>query len=235
MPSSASTPTDIYPLSLHDALPICLPAGRSRDVLRDDPDVGRCDGRRPGREGRRRLRRAQHLSSGRRGARDRGHGRDRDRPRKHGPRSEEHTSELQSRENLVCRLLLPRPPTSTLFPYTTLFRSAFLLGGLGMSFVMTPMSAAAMGAAPVAKAGVASGVLNTFRQVGVALGIAVMGAIVTDRASTALDRKSTRLNSSHVKISYAVFCFHAHRHLPSFPTRRSSDLPSCWAVSGCPS
>src|SRR5690606_16827429 len=39
-------------------------------------------------------------------------------------RSEEHTSELQSRENLVCRLLLPRPPPrSTLFPYTTLFRS----------------------------------------------------------------------------------------------------------------
>src|SRR5690606_36025440 len=36
-------------------------------------------------------------------------------------RSEEHTSELQSRENLVCRLL--RSPRSTLFPYTTLFRS----------------------------------------------------------------------------------------------------------------
>src|SRR5690606_21842100 len=34
------------------------------------------------------------------------------------PRSEEHTSELQSRENLVCR-----PPRPTLFPYTTLFRS----------------------------------------------------------------------------------------------------------------
>src|SRR5919109_354049 len=60
---------------------------------------------------------------------------------------------------------------------------AFILGGLGMSFVMTPMSAAAMGAAPVAKAGVASGVLNTFRQVGVALGIAVTGAIVADRAA----------------------------------------------------
>jgi hypothetical protein len=61
---------------------------------------------------------------------------------------------------------------------------AFLLGGLGMSFVMTPMSAAAMGAAPVDKAGVASGVLNTFRQVGVALGIAIMGAIITDKAAS---------------------------------------------------
>ncbi len=62
---------------------------------------------------------------------------------------------------------------------------AFILGGLGMSFVMTPMSAAVMGAAPVAKAGVASGVLNTFRQVGVALGIAITGAIVADRAASA--------------------------------------------------
>src|SRR5690242_15422083 len=40
-------------------------------------------------------------------------------------RSEEHTSELQSHVNLVCRLL--RPPRSTLFPYTTLFRSRRLL------------------------------------------------------------------------------------------------------------
>src|SRR5439155_862118 len=40
-------------------------------------------------------------------------------------RSEEHTSELQSRGHLVCRLLLPRPPRFTLFPYTTLFRSTF--------------------------------------------------------------------------------------------------------------
>src|SRR5690606_13300622 len=38
-------------------------------------------------------------------------------------RSEEHTSELQSRENLVCRLLLRRAPTPPPFPYTTLFRS----------------------------------------------------------------------------------------------------------------
>src|SRR5262245_45866398 len=36
------------------------------------------------------------------------------------------------------------------------------------------------------------------------------------------DRKSTRLNSSHLGISYAVFC--RHPDPPSFPTRRSSDL-----------
>src|SRR3990167_7036325 len=41
-------------------------------------------------------------------------------------RSEEHTSELQSQSNLVCPLfflMIRRPPRSTLFPYTTLFRS----------------------------------------------------------------------------------------------------------------
>ena len=82
----------------------------------------------------------------------------------------------------ACCLLL-----STVTLHSTFWHMlpAFLLGGLGMSFVMTPMSAAAMGAAPVAKAGVASGVLNTFRQVGVALGIAVTGAIVANRAASA--------------------------------------------------
>src|SRR5690606_19137144 len=47
-----------------------------------------------------------------------------------------------------------------------------------------------------------------------------------------LDRKSTRLNSSHVKISYAVFCYGHPRALPSFPTRRSSDLvATCLAAA----
>lgn len=63
---------------------------------------------------------------------------------------------------------------------------ALLVGGIGMASVMTPMSAAAMGSAPVRKAGVAGGVLNTFRQVGGALGIAVMGAILTSQESSAL-------------------------------------------------
>src|ERR1035438_8279309 len=47
-------------------------------------------------------------------------------------RSEEHTSELQSLRHLVCRLLLPVHALSTLFPYTTLFRSRqFLLPLIG--------------------------------------------------------------------------------------------------------
>src|SRR5690606_41885473 len=81
---SAAAATATYPLSLHDALPIygqCRAGVDRRDHRRFD---------RPGRPGRgpvqpRLLRKLPQ-----------------------GPRSEEHTSELQSRENLVCRLLLEK-------------------------------------------------------------------------------------------------------------------------------
>jgi EmrB/QacA subfamily drug resistance transporter len=53
-----------------------------------------------------------------------------------------------------------------------------MVGGFGMALVMTPTTAAAMGSVPVDKAGVGSAVLNSMRQVGGSLGIAVMGAIV---------------------------------------------------------
>src|SRR3990172_436211 len=132
--------TEIYPLSLHDALPISS-AGRGRCRRRS----GRPSGHGPG--------------GTRAGSR----------------RSEEHTSELQSPLHLICRLfflMIRRPPRSTLFPYTTLFRS--------------------------------------HRQ-----GAAVVVEGVEGRQDTALaelereagDRKSTRLNSSHRYISYAVFFF----------------------------
>ena len=55
---------------------------------------------------------------------------------------------------------------------------SMILGGVGMAMTMSPMTSAAMGSVPVDKAGVGSGVLNSFRQVGGSLGIAVMGAIV---------------------------------------------------------
>ncbi len=85
---------------------------------------------------------------------------------------------------------------------------ALIVGGIGMASVMTPMSAAAMGSVPVAKAGVASGVLNTFRQVGGALGIAVMGAILTSRESSSLaqgvDPKQAFVNGMHVAFLVAA-------------------------------
>jgi len=53
-----------------------------------------------------------------------------------------------------------------------------LIGGVGMAMTMSPMTSAAMASVPVDKAGVGSGVLNSFRQVGGSLGIALMGAIL---------------------------------------------------------
>src|SRR3712207_8071638 len=83
--------------------------------------------------------------------------------------------------------MIRRPPRSTLFPYTTLFRSAepepveqcrHTHGG------DDPAAATAHGRLGAARAGVAEGEAGAQR----------------------LDRKSTRLNSSHANISYAVFC-----------------------------
>jgi hypothetical protein len=53
-----------------------------------------------------------------------------------------------------------------------------LLGGLGVPSVMTPASAAALSGVPSDKAGVGSAVLNSSRQVGGTIGIALMGAIM---------------------------------------------------------
>ncbi len=58
-----------------------------------------------------------------------------------------------------------------------------LIGGVGMALTMSPMTSAALSAVRVDKAGVASGVLNTFRQVGGSLGIAVGGAILASYVS----------------------------------------------------
>ena len=63
---------------------------------------------------------------------------------------------------------------------------AMLLGGVGMAITMTPMTAAALSSVPVDKSGVGSGMLNTFRQVGGALGVALMGAILASGSKSAL-------------------------------------------------
>jgi len=60
---------------------------------------------------------------------------------------------------------------------------ALLVGGAGMALTMTPTTAAAMGSVPVDKAGVGSAVLNSARQVGGSLGIAIMGAVVASQIS----------------------------------------------------
>jgi EmrB/QacA subfamily drug resistance transporter len=67
-------------------------------------------------------------------------------------------------------------PYSSIWPY-------FVLCGIGAALAMPTISATAMGAIPPVKAGVGSGVLNTARQVGGALGIAVLTAVATGRIS----------------------------------------------------
>src|SRR3712207_7238142 len=88
-------------------------------------------------------------------------------------------------------LMIRRPPRSTLFPYTTLFRSR--IAPLPTSIRLQPTRSGAAGRA---------------RPSG---GIAGEGRAADRRvrlrwARDDADRKSTRLNSSHANISYAVFC-----------------------------
>src|SRR3712207_8702097 len=83
--------------------------------------------------------------------------------------------------------MIRRPPRSTLFPYTTLFRSA-------------------INPTPVV------GVLGVIEDVGyrTPMGFSADGDVILllgeTRPELSGDRKSTRLNSSHANISYAVFC-----------------------------
>src|SRR5436305_1440644 len=224
MPSSASSPTGIYTLSLHDALPIWarrLPNGTERH-LHHVSRLARRD-RRDGRE--RRLCRYAMQSEWHAPRRRKNPGKRRYVSRRCTYwRSEEHTSELQSRPHLVCRLLLPRLPGSTLFPYTTLFRSGregfrMVLNDIFTTFPDWHVEIVEMVAKDDSVV-MRCKVSGTHRGVGK---IPVNGGMLVGVAPTG-DRKSTRLNSSHVRISYAVFCFLAYRDLHSFPTRRSSDL-----------
>src|SRR2546429_1178265 len=88
--------------------------------------------------------------------------------------------------------MIRRPPRSTLFPYTTLFRSDILLGSEEQRFASPEDLARALkGSGPrLLLLEFLRGDYQRVRRVAVQLG----------------DRKSTRLNSSHGYISYAVFC-----------------------------
>src|SRR5258708_23242206 len=94
--------------------------------------------------------------------------------------------------------MIRRPPRSTLFPYTTLFRSRLRPEVVGVERRPRP---------PQADVVAAHGHL--------ARDLGVVG-----------DRKSTRLNSSHQIISYAVFCLKKKKkHLPLLPVRNPAHPP----------
>src|SRR5436305_12050459 len=101
-------------------------------------------------------------------------------------------------------LLIRRPPRSTLFPYTTLFRSRQVLE---LELVGV----------------VAAGRPDHPRQLGDRQ--LTRGGDVEVLVLARRDRKSTRLNSSHVRISYAVFCLKKknHKRRTTHPTTNTTD------------
>jgi len=82
---------------------------------------------------------------------------------------------------------------------------AMLLGGVGMASTMTPMTAAALSSVPVDKAGVGSGMLNTFRQVGGSVGIALMGAILASGSKSALANGATQVDAFMSGLHHALY------------------------------
>src|SRR5690349_22470944 len=85
----------------------------------------------------------------------------------------------------------PRPPRSTLFPYTTLFRSLPVFSKLLLAWGQMVEGHGVL-------------VIGVIAALAIAAWYALRNASVKARIEK--DRKSTRLNSSHVEISYAVFC-----------------------------
>src|SRR5256885_12769483 len=99
--------------------------------------------------------------------------------------------------------MIRRPPRSTLFPYTTLFRSAEPgLPAVGEGALLYPEALAARPPDLPSAAALASLVVTRLR--------GVPGPELLPPVPLYLDRKSTRLNSSHLVISYAVFCLKQH-------------------------
>src|SRR5256885_8812365 len=91
--------------------------------------------------------------------------------------------------------MIRRPPRSTLFPYTTLFRSGDEVFG---------------------------GKFGAFAEY---VSVREERAVVLKPANLTLDRKSTRLNSSHLVISYAVFCLKKKTCFFSSPVHAAEPVP----------
>src|SRR3712207_7092453 len=98
--------------------------------------------------------------------------------------------------------MIRRPPRSTLFPYTTLFRSRYdppvqMTGRVALEDIELDGATLAKGAFGLLLLGSANRDPEAFAEPDV---------LDIGRTDNHQDRKSTRLNSSHANISYAVFC-----------------------------
>src|SRR5690606_39299255 len=96
--------------------------------------------------------------------------------------------------------MCPRPPISTLFPYTTLFRSYLIINSTSLKEWVDLANNIEL---PKGK------YIGETPPRGATIQVTkdwVLGALDVQLIEVSRDRKSTRLNSSHVKISYAVFC-----------------------------
>src|SRR3712207_7063488 len=102
---------------------------------------------------------------------------------------------------LIFFLMIRRPPRSTLFPYTTLFRS----DGVGKTTLALDLAAALLCTSPSDRP------CRTCRG---------CRMVESGNHPDLQDRKSTRLNSSHANISYAVFCLKKNN---CFKKQQSSD------------
>src|SRR5437879_3697143 len=135
---------------------------------------------------------------------------------------------------LVCRLLLCSPSRYPLFPYTTLFRSCAnrdpvpLAGSCGMAVTLPVFGRATP---PRRRPSTDTGDQTRAHWTPAPVR---PSALPRRLRGIGLDRKSTRLNSSHRCISYAVFCSARRRDIHSFPTRRSSDLAQTEILSRLP-
>src|SRR3712207_7000969 len=98
--------------------------------------------------------------------------------------------------------MIRRPPRSTLFPYTTLFRSRGECEGEGLPWPRRQPS------------------LADATRTGLGL---------KPHSLVARDRKSTRLNSSHANISYAVFCLKKKKQLKSLPAVQHPTIRKLYA------
>src|SRR3712207_7870485 len=105
-------------------------------------------------------------------------------------------------------LMIRRPPRSTLFPYTTLFRSMEYFGKPPQCVLTTPLLIGTDGSKKMSKSlGNYIGVTDPPNEM-FGKAMSIPDELMPEYYSLLLgrDRKSTRLNSSHANISYAVFC-----------------------------